>query len=179
MNKLEQVTIPKRGRGRPKKVVSAPVPIFVEHEENEVLTRVEVEQGRERVHKDRIPIHQHRDILATYNIPEGYTGRWIKDLPGRIEAFINAGWSMLNQRGILIGEGGLGSHREVGDVITRHAGPNDGYTLYLMVLPTELYLQDQAVKQRHADEVDRAMEAETRLEGRYGTLDRSSSTNLT
>jgi hypothetical protein len=80
---------------------------------------------------------------------------------------------MLTQRGIKIGEGGLGSKKEVGDVITRHAGPRDGYTLYLMVIPTELYNKDQMEKQILVDEVDRAMERKVHGENNYGTIDRS------
>lgn len=126
-----------------------------------------------RERKQRIPVSGPRDILTVSKKDPNYMYRWVKDLPGRVQRFIEGGYEIVNHEAD-IGQRTVDSGSRLGSAVTRLDGAN---TLVLMRIPLEWYNEDQEAKQREIDAVEDSMRAEGgRLDGVEGRPDTGSFT---
>lgn len=109
------------------------------------------------VRKTRIPVSGPRDILTVSNKDPNYFYRFVKDVPGRVQRFIDGGYEIVNQDNAQVGQRTVDSGSRLGTAITR----NDGaFVLVLMRIPLEWYNEDQEAKQREIDALEDSMSAE-------------------
>lgn len=135
---------------RPKKVESTEVtsPVGVPSEPVETPKRV--------TRESRVPVSGPRDILTVTNKDPNYFYRWVKDLPGRIQRFIDAGYDIVNHD-TQVGQRVVDSGSRLGSAVTRLDGAN---TLVLMRIPLEWYNEDQEAKARELDAQEDALRGE-------------------
>jgi len=108
--------------------------------------------------KKRMPIHQHRDILAVPNMPADKKARWVLDRENRLQIFQDAGYQFVDQEDVEVGDRKVEGSREVGDVVCIR-GTDDGCRLYLMAIDRELFDSDQLAKSEKLDAVDQELQA--------------------
>jgi hypothetical protein len=106
--------------------------------------------------KKRIPVGIRRRSLAVDNLPAGKQARWVNDTPGRINAFLDGGYTFLRQDGTIEVD-----NTDPGEAhISRVVGvskDNREMRAYLMVIDEDIYNEDQAAKQEQLDVVDDAI----------------------
>lgn len=100
--------------------------------------------------ESRIPVAGPRDILTVAGKDPNYSYRWVKDLPGRIQRFLDGGYEIVNHDA-QVGQKAVDSGSRLGTAITRLDGAN---TLVLMRIPLEWYNEDQERKQAEIDAVE-------------------------
>lgn len=98
---------------------------------------------------ERVPMYAQRTMIDTSLIPEGYHGHWVANNPaGRIDMLLRAGYDFVTKdQNVYSGhvtENGIDSR-------VSKSG-SDNVTLYLMIIPLELYEADQEVKANKAKE---------------------------
>jgi hypothetical protein len=131
------------------------------------------EQRAESARAERIPVGLARPKLEPTNIPPGHVYYWFNDEPGQLVEAIKGGWQFLGRHGGLSQDPGDALSRVVG--VSPQGGPQTGYC---MVLPQELYDEDQRLKAAAPggmDEVDAAIRQSTigAQENRYEVRSRS------
>jgi hypothetical protein len=117
--------------------------------------------------KERIPVNGNRDILTVMGKKPELEYRWVLDVPGRLQKFLDGGWEVV-QDDLKVGQTAVDSGSKLGSAITTSRG---GQTLVLMAIPKEWYDEDQRVKQDKVDAVEETMMRETRsgtVEGQSG-----------
>lgn len=95
----------------------------------------------------RIPIGQ-RNQFNTEKRP-GYVRRFVTDKPGRIQAFLDAGYDLVkddSEHRVLFGSKEQKNDGE-GSVVVKNLG--DGTKGYLMEIPENFYREDQLAKEKH------------------------------
>lgn len=97
----------------------------------------------------RTPVSGARDILTITNKSPEYHYRWVKDLPGRIQRFLDAGYEFVIDNDARVGGPAVDNTSKVGSTLTRVTGAN---TLVAMRQRLEWYNEDQEAKH---DELDR------------------------
>ena len=117
-------------------------------------TKVVAEARPQR--RERIPVSGPRDILTVTQKDPNYTYRWVKDLPGRIQRFLDAGYDIVNHE-TEVGQRAVDTGSRLGSAVTRLDGIN---TLVLMRIPNEWYNEDQEAKQRVLDAQEEALRGE-------------------
>lgn len=114
---------------------------------------VAVEQPKR---KERIPVSGPRDILTISDKDPNYEYRWVKDLPGRIQRFLDGGWEIVVHEA-QAGQRTVDSGSRLGSALTRQDG---GFTLVAMRIPVEWYKQDQESKQKELDALEDSLRAD-------------------
>lgn len=109
-----------------------------------------------RERKERIPVSGPRDILTVSDKDPNYSYRWVKDLPGRIQRFLDGGYEVVNHQA-QVGHKTVDSGSRLGTAVTRN---DAGQTLVLMRIPVEWYNEDQERKQAEIDALEDSMRAE-------------------
>lgn len=124
----------------------------------------------------RTPLYKQQALSA--ELRDGYERRWVNDLPGRIQAFQAAGWTLVDDKSQDTSDvraqdaTGLGS--AVRRVVNKRTGASCVYG-YLMEIPKELYDEDQLEKQKQNDLIDASMSPENQQRSGvadYGTMKR-------
>lgn len=111
---------------------------------------------RERTNRpNRTPLHARNRLTVTDGtIPKGMTARWINDKDDRVKAALAAGYEFV--RGdVQIGDPNVSDPSQIGSPVEKSVG--GGTKAFLMMIPSELYAEDQAEKQEAVDESERAM----------------------
>lgn len=106
--------------------------------------------------KQRIPVSGPRDILTVTNKDPNYVYRWVRDLPGRIQRFLDGGYEIVNHDA-QVGQRTVDSGSRLGTAVTRQDG---AFTLVLMRQLRDWYNEDQEAKQREIDALEDSMRAE-------------------
>ncbi len=115
----------------------------------EVHPRDELRQGTGR--RQRKPLGAPVQRLSA-RVPEGMTGRWVNDTPGRVQRAQEGDYQFIGDDGEVVQDRAGGRAEIVG------TGRDGGaMRAYLMAIPTVLYEQDQAAKQAQIDKVDDAI----------------------
>jgi hypothetical protein len=109
----------------------------------------------------REPLH----VNPSYITP-GYHGFWAIDREGELQKYLDAGYRFV-ERKTTIGQGSVNDSAGVEGRVTRTAG--GGYTHYLMEIPEEWYLEDQAMLEDRIVEMEDQILGVNQLEGEYGT----------
>jgi hypothetical protein len=118
----------------------------------------------------RVPLHEQKRDILTAPQREGFVRRIVNDVGNRIERFQKAGWQVVEDPDIFIGEG-VNNNQTLGTGARKGVG--GGITGVLMELPKEIYDEDQAAKQRELDEKEREMRRSLNsgAGGTYGSVD--------
>ena len=116
--------------------------------------------------KQRVPLHK-RNTIKSESKP-GFVRRLVNDTPGRIQAFLDAGYTIV-QDGTEVGDYTTGQ-TSVGTASTRQVG--GGVQGVLMEIPEEYYNEDQKDKQRQVDKTEHAILPEEKdMDGNmYGSV---------
>jgi hypothetical protein len=104
---------------------------------------------------NRTPLHARNRLTVTDGtIPKGMTGRWINDKDDRVKAALEAGYEFV--RGdVQVGDPNVSDASQLGSPVEKMVG--GGTKAFLMMIPSELYADDQAEKQETVDASERAM----------------------
>lgn len=110
-----------------------------------------------RSREHRKPMTGLRQRLAA-EIPNGLVGRWVIDEPGRVNQFIQAGWKFATR------EDGVTREQDDRDgaIFEEHAltgRRGESVRQYLMLIPRELYNEDQRAKLAELDRKEESMQA--------------------
>lgn len=135
---------------------------------NEKLSLGRPKEGQSRAEgrpKRRIPVSGYRDILTVEGKQDGYVYRWVNDVDNRISRFQAAGYDFV-QHEVEVGQRTVDNPGKYGSVVSKAMG--QGRIGYLMRIPEEFYLEDQAAKQRGITQVEDNMKR-TLNSGRDGT----------
>lgn len=106
-------------------------------------------------HKDenkrpqRTPLHKQSAVTATQR--DGYHRRYVNDIPGRIEAFKAAGWTVVQEEGANTSDKGAGTESQLGSLVKKRVNKDaraEAQYAYLMEIPQEWYDQDQTDKMK-------------------------------
>lgn len=104
----------------------------------------------------RTPVSGPRELLTVRNKDENYVYRWVKDLPGRIQRFLDAGYEVVMDKPE-VGQSTVDKGSRLGSATTRNDGAN---VLVLMRIPREWYNEDQDAKQREVDATEKIVYGE-------------------
>jgi hypothetical protein len=123
--------------------------------EKEVVSAPSATEARPQ-RRERIPVSGPRDILTVAEKDPNYVYRWVKDLPGRIQRFRDAGYEIVNHE-TQVGQRTVDSASRLGTAVTRLDGTN---TLVLMRIPKEWYDEDQTAKATVLNAQEQALRGE-------------------
>jgi len=117
--------------------------------------------------KKRIPLHKRNTIKSEAR--PGFVRRIVNDTAGRVQAFIDAGYTVVTD-GTEVGDHATGLSSGTGTASTRQVG--GGVQGVLMEIPVELYNEDQAEKQAQVDQTEHAILPEEQdMQGKmYGSV---------
>lgn len=121
----------------------------------------------------RVPLHEQRRDILTAPKREGFVRRIVNDVGNRVEKFQKAGWQVVEDPNIFMGEG-VNQNQTLGTGARKGVGT--GVTAVLMEIPEEIYNEDQIAKRQSINAKER--ELRTNLnngrEGTYGSVEISS-----
>ena len=114
---------------------------------------------RETKSPERIPLaEQNKSVLAVPPKP-GFVRRWVNDDPKsaglRINAFILAGWRIVQEEVQVGTEGVVNQNQSLGTGARKHVG--GGFTAILMEIEKKYYDEDQATKMERISTTERAI----------------------
>jgi len=106
----------------------------------------------------RKPLHQQGPQSISGEKDPNFHYRIVNDTGSRIHAFQQAGYELVTDDDIVVGESRVSSAGELGSA--KRIISNDGTTSFLMRIKKEYYDEDQKVKQDRIDELERSMKDE-------------------
>lgn len=106
---------------------------------------------RAKKRPERTPVGR-RDVLTTEQRP-GYKRRIINDEPGRLQMFLDAGYSVVDNE--KIGDDNAGKSTALGSHASVSVG--DGKNGYLVEIKDEWYQEDQAAKEAQIKEKEQGI----------------------
>lgn len=137
---------------------------IVEVEGGFALRQLDPDEAAKR--PKRVPLGTRQILTAPAR--QGYQRRFVNDTGNRIEMFIEAGWSLVTDDDVRVGDKRAGLAKHVGSPVSKNVGM--GVTAYLMEIPQELYDERQAEKAANIDRGERAMMLQSEGEGAYGDV---------
>ncbi|MHB8739388.1 MAG: hypothetical protein ACYC9D_12490 [Candidatus Dormibacteria bacterium] len=102
---------------------------------------------------------------------DNYQGRWVNDVDDRLARFLEGGYEFVNKDGAMMTDPTMDATTKLDSRVKKPVGR--GVTAYLMKLPKDLWLADQADKEREIKEIDRAMKTPRTNNADYGKVDLS------
>lgn len=123
------------------------------------MTRETREQIIAKARPKRVSVYEaNRDKLTVQGLDhENFQYRWVNDTENRIQMFLEGGWEFVGANGKKVGDGGVDSTEVRNSALSK--GMGSGVVGYLMCIPKELWLEDQARKEK---EQNAALEADIR-----------------
>jgi hypothetical protein len=118
----------------------------------------------------RTPLGQ-RNVLSVSGKEPGYEYRFVNDTSDRVAQFQEAGWELVPQAGVRIGDKRVGTPTAEGSQAQASVGGGD--KAYLMRIRSDWFQEDQARKQEYVNATEAATKQEA-LDGTYGKLDLNS-----
>jgi len=117
----------------------------------------------------RVPINGSRDIMNVRGIPPELHPCWVNDIDNNIERYQNAGYNFWTGTAI-VGDKKIDSDSPIGSgVISKNVG--NGVTAFLMVVPVDIYNEDQTSLQSELAEKEAVLFRSMKQgEGRYGDI---------
>jgi hypothetical protein len=119
----------------------------------------------------RTPVSQ-RNILTVKGKDPNYVYRIVNDQDDRITQFQEGGYELVSKDTVAVGDKRASTGSAVGSVA--HMSVGRGQKAYVMRIPKEFYMEDQAAKQAKVD-MQEASIKEKALNGTYGKLEISRS----
>lgn len=115
----------------------------------------------------RTPL-QGKQPLAVRGKEAGFQYRIVNDVKDRVEDFKDAGYEVVNDTNVKVGDKRVDRASEEGTV--RRISVGDGATAVLMRIPEDWYHEDQEAKMTRLQALEDATKQEA-LNGTYGKLD--------
>ena len=128
---------------------------------NPEVTSVEAKRPK------RVPLGAGRNVLTAPK-RDGYRRRYINDVGDRIERAIAAGYQVVDDKGVYVGDKDAASQNVSVGTGAEVSVSQDGMRAVLMVLPEELAREDDELKMRDIDEKEAAIVNKGDEEGYYG-----------
>lgn len=103
----------------------------------------------------RTPVARRKKLDAPKRA--GFIRRFVNKVPGAIEAFQDAGYSLVHQADAHTGDKGVQDASQMGsvvEVVVNKGLEANARTAVLMEIPEEFYREDQAAKQKELDEFE-------------------------
>lgn len=131
--------------------------------------------SREQMDKDnrpkRVPVSEaNRNKLFVAGLDhENFVYRWVNDKESRLSIFQAAGYEFVDQNGNAVGDGGVDNSTGTSSKFTKGVG--GGVTAYLMRIPKEFWLGDQAKKEQEIKEKEATMKQDMKKAGDYGKVE--------
>lgn len=101
---------------------------------------------------ERVPVASNRAPMVVKGLDlDKFYARWVNDIDDRVAKFLEASYSFVNRSGEVIMESTV-TTSEHDQRVRRPVGR--GTYAYLMVLPREIWNEDQARKAREIDEME-------------------------
>jgi len=130
----------------------------------------------------RVSLADQRDMMTTPQ-RSGFVRRWVNDVGNRVEKFKLAGYSVVEDKDVQVGdEGVINNNIALGSGARKHVGRTrggDNSQAVLMEIPQEWYDEDQAAKQKKVDESEADIKRKTREKDFYGEFRTTSSLSRT
>ncbi len=129
------------------------------------MSKLDRQETRQPV---RIPVASNRAPLVVKGFDhKNFSGRWVSDQDGRLADFLAGGYTFVTRDQIhSAGEDTVETSKGQDSRITKAGGR--GITLYLMRIPRNLYDEDQAVKAKEVDQIEKTMKSPG--PGTYGSV---------
>lgn len=124
-------------------------------------------EGRKR----RTPLGR-KQLLNAVGKDPAFEYRFVNDDEGKIARFKEAGWELELKESVSVGDKRVENASATGSAVEISVG--QGKKAFLMKIPKEWYLEDQAEKQRQVDESEASTKRQA-LDGNYGKLEISRS----
>lgn len=122
--------------------------------------KVDRKKLEEEFRNKRVPFGGDRLKLSVPKL-DGYRGYWFKDVGGRIQDAINAGYQFVDQSRNLMGVGtSLSGNTDLGTYVSKVTGTLENgqpQRCYLMYIRNDWYLEDVARKDAPLKEIDRTI----------------------
>lgn len=114
---------------------------------------------------NRTPLGQ-RSRLTVKGKEAGFHYRIVNDEEGRIQDFMDAGYEIVADNNVSVGDKRIANPTQEGSPIKVHVG--GGKQAYLMRIKDEYYNEDQAAKQTSVNELEESMKANSKAD--YGNI---------
>lgn len=121
----------------------------------------------------RKPLHQQGPLSISGEKDPNFHYRIVNDIGSRIHAFQQAGYELVTDDNLVIGDSRVSDAADLGS--TKRILSKDGTISYLMRIKKEWYDEDQKAKNARLDELDTAMKQDVSKSADYGKV--SISTN--
>ena len=125
--------------------------------ETKAVESTPITPATRKTRANRIPVSGPRDILTITNKDPNYSYRYVNDVPGRIQRFLNGGWEFHVDPESEVGQRTVDSGSRLGSALTRQSG---GITQVAMRIPKEWFDEDQQRKWDEIDSVEDSMRAD-------------------
>jgi hypothetical protein len=109
-----------------------------------------------------------RNVLTVNGKDPNYVYRVVNDSGDRVQAFLDAGYEMVRDQEVRVGDKRVEKTSSEGTVSQISVG--QGVKAFVMRIKKEWYDEDQAAKQRYVNELEQATKAKA-LDGNYGKLE--------
>ena len=125
-------------------------------------------KAREAIKRERKPLSSQNRIEVVGDIP-GFKTRIVKDIPGRIDRFLDAGWEPVGTDEVRVGTSRANVATPESDNVN-YIDLGGGERGLLMKQPKEWNDEDVAIRQKQVDEQEKAIKKPA-LEGQYGSIE--------
>lgn len=115
----------------------------------------------------RKPLFQRGPQTISGEKDSDFVYRFVNDIGSRIEQMKQAGYEIVTDDNLIVGDARVSDPNQMGSA--KRVVSKDGTVQFLMRQKKEYYEEDQAAKQAHNDEIERAMK-QTASEGMYGSI---------
>ena len=124
-----------------------------------------VEALARRNRRTKAPTSGRRNILTVKGLDPGMVGRWVDNIPERVEQLLEQGYEPVRKK-VQVGDTGIDQGAPMGSVITKRVG--GGKEAILMQIPKEWYDADHKEKQKINDRIDAEINSTGKTPGQYG-----------
>lgn len=108
---------------------------------------------RRPVRPSRVPLGT-RNVLTAPQRP-GFVRRFVNDRDDRVKRFLEAGYTIVSDSSIEVGDPAAGKDSPVGSPVSKAVG--GGVRAVLMEIPEDWFREDQALKHKTTDELESQM----------------------
>ena len=115
----------------------------------------------------RKPLFQRGPQSISGEKDPNYVYRFVNDTGSRIDQMKQAGYEIVEDDSLIVGDSRVSDPSSQGSA--KRVISKDGTVSYLMRQKKEWYDEDQAVKQKHNDEIEQSMKQQA-SEGMYGSI---------
>lgn len=125
----------------------------------------------ETVRPTRVPVSSSRAPLVVKGFDhKNYVGRWVADIEGRIQAFLDGGYEFVQKDSIKkAGEDTVETSRSGLDSRISKPGGR-GVTLFLMRIPRKFWDEDRKAKDLEVDRTEEGLKKTSKNSADYGKL---------